>query len=324
MNITVILCTYNRQQSLARALNSIGISTLPAATEWEVLVVDNNSNDATRAVVADFCRRYSGRFRYLFEPRQGKSYALNAGIREAHGDILVFVDDDVIAEPTWLRDLTTPFQEPKCSGAGGRILPEPGFSPPRWLALDGPNGMAGIFCAQFDLGDRSQVLDLPPYGTNMAFRREMFEKHGYFRTDLGPRPGSDIRNEDTEFGWRLIRAGERLVYVPSAVVYHEVPKNRIKKEYFLKWWFAFGRARIREAGIRPDILGIRRHYFSIPNNMVRVLVPRVIRWWTSVNPQQRFYCKCMVWSVAGRIVEMFSHLTPWQTQSDLAGNKAKL
>lgn len=75
--ITVILCTYNRHQSLVTALESIAGSELPESIEWEVLVVDNNSSDPTRDVVEDFCRRYPGRFRYLFEPLQGKSYALN-------------------------------------------------------------------------------------------------------------------------------------------------------------------------------------------------------------------------------------------------------
>ncbi len=84
MKISVILCTHNRCQSLAKALNSLAALTLPESVEWEVLVVDNNSSDGTREVVQrDFCGRYPGRFRYLFEPQPGKSYALNAGIRQA-------------------------------------------------------------------------------------------------------------------------------------------------------------------------------------------------------------------------------------------------
>jgi glycosyltransferase involved in cell wall biosynthesis len=73
MKITVILCTYNRCEALAKALASITALTLPGSVEWEVLVIDNNSSDETRAVVEDFRRRYPGRFRYMFEPQQGKS-----------------------------------------------------------------------------------------------------------------------------------------------------------------------------------------------------------------------------------------------------------
>ena len=87
MKITVILCTYNRCKRLAKALESVAASALPASVDWEVLVVDNNSKDETRQVIEEFCERYPARFRYVFEPRQGKSNALNTGIREARGEI---------------------------------------------------------------------------------------------------------------------------------------------------------------------------------------------------------------------------------------------
>jgi len=83
MKITVIVCTYNRCQNLAKALDSVAVSTLPDSIKWEVIVVDNNSSDQTREVVEDFCCRHPGRFRYIFEPRQGVCNARNAGIREA-------------------------------------------------------------------------------------------------------------------------------------------------------------------------------------------------------------------------------------------------
>src|SRR5437773_274805 len=106
MDVTIILCTYNRCESLAKSLTSIASLRMPESLEWEVLVVDNNSSDGTREVVGDFCRRYPGRFRYLFEPKQGLSSARNAGVVEARGDIVAFIDDDAIAQPTWLHSLT--------------------------------------------------------------------------------------------------------------------------------------------------------------------------------------------------------------------------
>jgi glucosyl-dolichyl phosphate glucuronosyltransferase len=71
MNITVILYTYNRCKILAKALSGVAGSRLPESVAWEVLIVDNNSQDRTRDVVADFCRRYLGCFRYLFESNPG-------------------------------------------------------------------------------------------------------------------------------------------------------------------------------------------------------------------------------------------------------------
>jgi glucosyl-dolichyl phosphate glucuronosyltransferase len=303
MNITVILCTYNRAGSLSKALESVASSALPKSVEWEILVVDNNSRDHTREVVEEFCGRYPGRFRYLFEPRQGLSQARNAGIREARGDILAFMDDDVTVEPTWLENLTANLQDGEWSGAGGRILPEQGFSPPRWLALYGPYAMGG-FLALFDRGDTPRELDWAPFGTNMAFRREMFEKYGGFRTDLGRCGDGLLSGEDTEFGRRLVSASERLHYEPSAVVYHPVPENRLRKEYFLAWSFGFGRSLVREWGPKPGIWGIPRPYFSILRTGPTVLA-QITRWMLAWKPQQRFFYKVLVWRTAGEIVEKY-------------------
>ena len=122
--------------------------------------------------------------------------------------------------------------------------------------------------AGFDLGDKAGELHEAPYGTNMAFHKRMFEKYGLFRTDLGPSPNREIPrpNEDTEFGRRLIAAGERLYYEPSAVVHHPVPQERLTKRIFLAWWFDYGRARTREKGKGAPVWGIPRHFFSIPEN----------------------------------------------------------
>ena len=314
LNITVILCTYNRCQSLARALDSVAAQTFSESVEWEVLVVDNNSRDQTRDVAEDFCRR-PGRFRYLFEPRQGKSYALNAGIREARGDILAFLDDDVTVEPTWLQNLTSVLHDGQWAGSGGRILPMRGFVPPRWLALDGPYNLAGALCAYCNPGDVPGELKDPPYGANMAFRKEMFGRYGHFRTDLGPRPNSEMRFEDTEFGRRLMAGGERLRYVPSAIVYHEVHESRVRKEFFLAWWFDFGRGSVRETGKSLNT-----------SEILKILARTLLttpRWVLTVGSQRRFYLKCRIWYEVGKIVEIYHQANganARRTQSEAAGD----
>jgi len=306
MQITVIVCSYNRCQILAKALESAARSVLPESVTWEVLVVDNNSSDQTRAVTEDFCHRYPGRFRYLFEPNPGKSHALNSGVRASRGEILAFMDDDVTVEPTWLRNLTGALSDGRWAGAGGRTLLAEAYSPPRWLALNGAYSLGGVLAAAFDLGPESLELDVAPYGANVAFRRTMFEKYGGFRTDLGPSPDREIPrpNEDTEFGRRLMKAGEHLRYEPSAIVYHPVPKERVQKEYFLAWWFDFGRAGIREIPRRPDIWGIPRRYISITKIVGTVLVRRTLQWILALDPQRRFFCKCYVWMTAGQVLEI--------------------
>ena len=301
MNVTVILCTYNRCRTLEKALTSVASSTLPESIEWEVLVVDNNSHDQTADVVGEFCTRYPGRFRYLFEPHQGKSYALNTGIREARGDVLAFMDDDVTVESTWLQNLTAALCSREWAGAGGRILPQWPCAPPSWLPEKEWYGMAPL--VMFDLGPEAAPLTDPPFGTNMAFHRRLFEKYGVFRTDLGPGPNGKIRNnEDTEFGRRLLEAGERLKYEPTAVVHHSVPQNRLRRGYFLTWWFNKGRADVRETGVAADT---KWFVSGIPLYLVHRLAVGILRWLVTLDPSRRFSCRLAVWLTAGTMVESY-------------------
>ena len=169
VKISLILCTYNRCQSLAKTLDSVAASTLPEWVEWEVLVMDNNSHDQTREVVEDFCCRYPGRFRYLFECQQGKSYALNAGIRDARGDVLAFTDDDAIVEPEWLWNLTSALHSGEWSGAGGRIVPVWPRPIPSWLSTDDPATM-GAFVA-FDPRHRGRAAHTSPLRCEYGFSK---------------------------------------------------------------------------------------------------------------------------------------------------------
>lgn len=300
MKITVILCTYNRCESLRVALESVAQSSMPQSVEWELLLVDNNSNDQTRAVLEEFKAKYPGRFRYLFEPKPGKSHALNSGIQATDSDVLAFMDDDVIVEPTWLANLTSVLNDQSYAGVGGRIVPQWKCSPPNWLPAQEKYGLAPL--VMFDLGNQAGPLHEAPFGTNMAFQRSVFDRHARFRTDLGPRPGSEIRSEDTEFGQRLLNAGERLYYQPSAVVYHEVAQKRLTKKFFLKWTFDKARADIREFGVQP---GTRWFAAGVPLYLFRRLAVWILRWIASINPGARFSRKLKVWSTAGAIRECY-------------------
>jgi glycosyltransferase involved in cell wall biosynthesis len=299
-NITVILCTYNRCQILSRALESLAASRLPESVQWEVLVVDNNSNDQTREVVQDFSRRYPGRFRYLFEARQGKSYALNSGVREGHSAILAFADDDATPEPDWLWNLTAALHDGEWAGAGGRIVPVWSGPLPGWLSTNDPHTM-GPFVA-FDLGPEPGPLTRPPYGANMAFRRSAFQKYGGFRTDLGPRPGSEIRREDIEFAERLLARGERLRYEPGAVVQHPVPEDRMKKSFVLRWWFWYGYSETAQSG-EPS--HIRWRLGGVPLYLLRRLVRWVLQWMISITPSGRFSCRRTAWYISGTILACY-------------------
>ena len=313
MDITVILCTYNRSESLAKALASVAVQELSPGVRWEVLVIDNNSRDHTPAVVRQFSGEYPGRFRYLFEPRPGKSFALNTGIQEARGSIMAFLDDDVVVEPKWLENLTATMRGGEWVGAGGRIIPGWSSPPPKWLPCFDKQALGPLVA--FDPSSEAGPLLEPPFGTNMAFRKTVFEKYGGFRTDLGPRPGSEIRSEDTEFGFRLLAAGERLRYEPTAVVYHEVQKNRVRKAYFLKWWFDKARADVREIGIPENTWRIH----GMPAASLRRVITWAVRWFLTLDSSRRFSCKINVWINAGAIVEGYG-----QSQIQSAPAKTEL
>ena len=307
LDVTVILCTYNRCTDLAVALSSLATSQMPTSVPWEVLVVDNNSTDRTREVVENYCQRYPKRFRYLFESKPGKSFALNAGIANSSSAILAFMDDDATVTPQWLQSLTAPLQSGEWAGSAGRVLPAGKFSPPPWLPDDLKN-WGGILCAYFDLGDDPCDLNRAPYGVNMAFRRRAFEEYGGFRTDLGPGPNSQNPNEDTEFGRRLLAAGERLRYEPLAVVYHPVPQSRMTQEYFFAWWYAYGQSMVREMAMRPKFWGISRDYLTLLRCSLRIPFT-TLRWIFSIDPQQRFTKRCWVWHQAGQIIELYRRTT---------------
>ena len=298
MHLSVILCTYNRCGSLARALESVAQSIVPSSVRWEVLVVDNNSRDETRVVVERFCREFPERFRYIFEPQQGKSYALNRAISQSSGDVLAFMDDDVEVDAHWLHKLTSPLNDQRWSGSGGRILHEAGFVPPRWLDTAPRYALAPF--AIFNLGETSGELKEPPFGTNMAFRKEMFSKYGGFRTDLGRSGGNLIGNEDIEFGSRILNGGERFWYEASAVVYHPVQPERVRKPYLLKWWFDKGRSEIREHGCPAEM---RSRILGVPIVYYRRLCIWTVRWACGVTPKQRFSGQLKVWGIAGMIKE---------------------
>ena len=298
MDITVILCTYNRCGSLKKTLGWIAASRLPETIEWEVLVVDNNSTDETRKVTGEFIQQYPGRFRYVFEGQQGLSCARNRGVRESKGEILVFTDDDVKVEPEWLWSLASPLRAGEWAGTGGQIAPLWSSPPPHWVSTSDTN-ITGPF-AIFNLGAEPTELKRPPYGANMAFRREMFRKYGDFRLDLG-RSGSNLQGrEEVEFANRLLAGGERLLYEPNAVIYHTIPKLRMRKRYVLKWWYWYGRSEIAEAGpptSRWSIYGIPLVFFR---RMLRWMMQSVVS--TEI---QRLSCQIYVFYIVGMAVACY-------------------
>ena len=200
------------------------------------------------------------------------------------------------------------------AGAGGRTLPQRTFSPPRWLPLKDRYALGPL--AIFDLGSDALELKEAPFGTNMAFRREVFEKYGGFRTDLGPCPGvgDPQKSEDSEFSQRLLAAGERLRYEPSAVVYHGIPESRLQKKYFLDWWFDKARGDSGRSELRSIPAGVSP---GIPLVLFRRLAVWTLGWMGAFKPSRRFFRKLQVWVLAGQIRESYRRWRDGQKRGGL-------
>lgn len=295
--ITVAICTYNRAERLAETLEHMLRLEVPPSLDWELLAVDNASTDGTREVVDAFAARTDGRVRYLHEPRQGLSRARNAAIHAARGEIVAFTDDDVIPEREWLAKLAETFRDHECAGVGGRVVERWEFEPPDWWTETTDELAAAI--VGFDPGGGPRELDVPPFGANMAFRRKVFERHGGFRTDLGRKGDELISGEDTEFGRRLLRAGEVLHYAPDAVVHHPVARERATKAYFRRWYYQYGRTVARRDGVPrevPRILGIPRHLY-------RTLGEEILKMTLRGASHRRFVHELQARRILGTMVE---------------------
>jgi glycosyltransferase involved in cell wall biosynthesis len=248
MKLSVIICTYNRKKYIYDVLKSIAENVLPHEN-YELLVIDNNSSDDT----AQECKRFHTDFpdvvyRYYIEPNQGLSHARNRGIAEAAADIIVFMDDDAIAEPRYLEKMLAFFaQTPDAAACGGRIYPRFESRRPRWMSH-----FLLSLTSSIDLGNRIKVFSRRqfPIGANMAVRSRMFAKYGLFNPDLGRKGNSMDGAEEKDFFYRLMSAEEKIYYVPDAIVYHYVPDRRLTFDFFRRQATGIGKSeRIRSKNI---------------------------------------------------------------------------
>ncbi|MGH9411931.1 MAG: glycosyltransferase family 2 protein [Vicinamibacterales bacterium] len=276
MKYSVVIATYNRADDLRETIASL--AALSTSASWEVVVVDNNSTDATRAVVAAAAQTFPVPLRYAFEREQGRSPALNAGLRLAGGDIIVTTDDDVRIEPDWLDRCGDALDRLACDYIGGRVLPIWGGPRPRWLPDHGGKHWAVI--ALLDYGGESlEFGSRVPLGVNMAFRRQAFDRAGPFDPHTGRRAGTLLGQEVREWCIRARAAGLRGCYAPEMVVRHIIPAARLTKRYFRRWfyWRGISRARLYErAGLDMEApeattLDFRRvpHLFGVPRYLYR-------------------------------------------------------
>ena len=268
--ISIIVATYNRSGDLRRMLASLQAAIAPTGA-WELCVVNNNSTDDTERVLQELARSGALPLRPLMETRQGQSFSCNTGIQASRGSLLVFTDDDLLVDRHWLVNLErAASRQPEIIGFAGRAIAAWEAPRPRWFVQEEPLRSCQFGVLAYDLGDQPFMLQPglgpAPVGANMAYRRAAFERYGLLREDMGP-PPQLYPGADTEFSYRIRRHGERIVYVPDAVVRHPVDTRRLQRRYALKWAYLIGRGRVRWHR-RPE--GVRE-VAGVPLYLIRLL-----------------------------------------------------
>ena len=319
LDATVLICTYNRCDRLAETLDGLARSRInphrPLA--WNVIVVDNNSTDATRETVESRIAAFPVPLVYLFEPKQGKSNALNTGLAVTDATIIVFTDDDVRVTPDWLdASCRALLEDSAIDYTGGPVLPIWERPSPRWLDMTRSDLWGTL--AILDYGPTSFVFEdrrRVPLGANMAARRSLVERVGGFDPTLGRNGKSLLGQEQAEFFCRSRAIGARGLYVPEMSLYHHVPATRLTPSYFRRWWFWKGiskhrlerRHPVTELGVDlsrvPKIAGVPRFmYGSALRDAAAWMSALALR-----DSTRRMRHEMMLCYFAGYVRALFSH-----------------
>lgn len=229
--IAAIICTYNRAEILPRCLESLSKQNLPI-DEYEVVIVDNNSTDNTREIIAGFCAR-NRNFRYVFEPCQGLAIARNTGISNSSALLLSFTDDDAVVPEDWLYRKYSVFRYlPGTTAAlGGEIKPIWPGKKPDWLTPK----MLHLLSAHLGWSKRPRFLQGDEWlcEVNTTYAREILLKYGGFPEKLG-RVGENLLSGENIVNKLMQDDGAQFYFDPDNVVQHHIDKSRLNMSWIRK------------------------------------------------------------------------------------------
>jgi glucosyl-dolichyl phosphate glucuronosyltransferase len=299
MRLDVIIPTYNRCHMLAKTLQSLLDAARPSYLEIGITVVDNNSTDDTKALVEQWKERFGGRLEYVFEGRQGRSYALNAGIAHTDGDLVGMIDDDEEIDTQWFRQIEKWFADSELDFIGGPYLPRWGAEPPIWL----PHTYRGVIgwvengteVVPFGPGNEAILM-----GGNAVVRRRTLSKVGAYSTTLGRSASRLWSCEDQEMFDRLMNIGARGLFIPGLIIYHFVPPARLTRKYHRSWCFWRGVSlsvmdRTRREPV-AYLLGVPRYLIGNAVHGLGVLARGLFG---KTDPATSFASELAVWDLAG-------------------------
>ena len=243
MRVSVVICTWNRCELLRDTLETVRSLIVPADQEWELLVVDNHSSDATEEVIASY--REVLPLRHLFEPELGLSRARNTAVRAAAGDLILFTDDDVRIDPGWMKAyLEAARRWPGAGYFGGEIRPIFAAGVPPWVRRY-QSALAGMLCLR-DMGPVERRLRRGeyPYGPNMAVRRDALALAS-FDERVGRTGHQQVRGCEGSLLLSLQRQGVWGVWTPGAKIGHYIPPCRANAKYLWSYYYGSGRCQVR-------------------------------------------------------------------------------
>ncbi len=265
IEISVIICTYNRAGMLPRVIDSLIQQTLNKAS-YEIVVVDNNSADNTPQVVHQIQTRHPEcNIVFLCEPLQGLNHAKNLGLSHARGAYIAFIDDDAKASATWLDTALQCLNniQPLPIAIGGRILPFYELLKPEW------------FKDEYEVrtwGEQPRFLRKGESlsGSNMIFKKEVFDIYGVFDVSVGVKGKYLSLGAETSLFdkiWEVSGDAKVLYYSPQLVVFHAVPDYKLTVSYALKRAFASGQASYVLHGLKS----VRKRIRSLPSILVLIV-----------------------------------------------------
>src|SRR5882724_10703311 len=228
-DVSVVIPTYNRASILPVTLTSI-LNQDARDVTYEVILVDNNSTDNTAEIAKSFIENSDGKLRYVFEAKQGVSFARNAAIEKTTAPIIAFFDDDVQVASNWvatIKQTLDKHQDVSC--IGGKVLPKWQNNPPTWLTREHWAPLA-----LQDYGEESILVNfkrpLCLISANLAVRRIVFDEIGLFKPELQRVRDGIGSMEDMELLMRLWRAQINTKYIPELIAETTVPPDRLTRE----------------------------------------------------------------------------------------------
>ena len=224
LSLSVVISTYTKKRlsEVMRCISSLKNQTVSPA---EIILVLDPCDE-----LGEFYKHFvPNDIKIVMSSERGLSHARNTGIKNAIGEIVAFIDDDAFADRTWLEYLIANYEDPQIMGVGGLVKAIWADERPFWF----PEELDWIVGCSYKGFQGGKSIIRNPIGCNMSFRRTVFEKIGYFRTDMGRFGKMLLSNEETELSIRLYKKmpNSKIIYEPSAIVYHNVPKDRETLKY---------------------------------------------------------------------------------------------